>query len=166
MKSFIIPSAMMLSAMATVCSHSVQASESFKLAVIEGSQASGKILKGDYQQSVQHLKLDKQQDSNYVFETAMSGCVAKIKLKQLQDAQYWCDKAVQLVETDQGYRTKMAKFKSLALNNRAIAKYLQDDNRGAYQDFNLALSLHKSAMIRSNQQQFTHQVLAQTLEQN
>ena len=82
MKSFIIPSAMMLSAMATVCSHSVQASESFKLAVIEGSQASGKILKGDYQQSVQHLKLDKQQDSKYVFETAMSGCVAKIKLKQ------------------------------------------------------------------------------------
>ena len=73
---------------------------------------------------------------------------------------------MQLVETDQGYRTKMAKFKSLALNNRAIAKYLQDDNRGAYQDFNLALSLHKSAMIRSNQQQFTHQVLAQTLEQN
>ena len=165
MKSFIIPSAMMLSAMASVCSHSVAASDSFKLAVIEGSKASGKILEGDYQQSVQHLALGKQSETQ-VFETAMSWCVAKVKLKQLKDAQYWCDKAVQLVETDQSYRTKTAKFKSLALNNRAIVKYLQDDNHGAYQDFSHALSLHKSAMVRSNQQQFAHQFLVQTLKQN
>lgn len=158
-KSAIIKSAIVMG-MLTV---QAQANDKFELAVIEGSQESGNILKGDYQQSVQLLALGKEQGENASYEAAMSWCVAHIKLNKLQQAQQWCDKAVQLVENDRGYRTRTAKFKALALNNRAIVKYLQDDNAGAYQDFKQALALHQSRMVKRNEQQFTQLYMANNL---
>lgn len=160
MKSFIIKSAIIIG----MLSGSAQANDSFKLAIIEGTSAAKTILSGDYHQSIEKLAATQTPVSDaQPFEAAMSWCVAKIKLNQLQQAQLWCDKAVALIENSQDYRTKMAQFKSLALNNRAIVKYLQDDNAGAYQDFNSALSLHQSRMVKSNQAQFTELYMASNL---
>lgn len=162
MKSFLIKSAFVLS----VISPYVQANDSFKLAIIEGTPAAGHILKGDYQQSAMQLSTAKLGRRTENFEGAMSQCVVNIKLKKLQDAQQWCDKAVLLVESAPEYRTNVAKFKSLALNNRAIVKYLQDDNSGAYQDFKQALSLHQSRIVKSNQWQFSELYMANNLLTN
>ena len=159
MKSFLIKSAIIL----TVLAPDAYANDSLKLAIIEGTPAAGNILKGDYQQSVAQLEQSKSHQGLTDFEGAMSQCVVNIKLKQLQKAQNWCDKAVLLVENAPEYRTRMAKFKSLALNNRAIVKYLQNDNLGAYKDFKQALSLHQSRMVKSNQWQFSELYMASNL---
>ena len=171
MKSLLIKSAIAF----TVLSCSVQANDSFKLAIIEGTPAAGHILKGDYQQSMTYLAKQQAKDRlehnvaqrtlsvSDSFETAMSHCVVHIKVNQLEKAQFWCDKAVTLVESAPQYRTTVAKFKALALNNRAIVKYLQNDNLGAYQDFKQALSLHQSRMVKSNQWQFSELYMASNL---
>jgi tetratricopeptide (TPR) repeat protein len=129
----------------------------YTLAVIKGSPIYSNISDGNYTNAISHLAKMVKQSPDERYENSMSLCAANIKLNDLTTASKACDQAVSMIDQTNGYKgsKKKGKYKALALNNRAIVKYFNDDQNGAYQDFNQALSLNNDPLIVANFKHFS-----------
>jgi hypothetical protein len=138
-----------------------QALDNYKLVVIQQSPGTSSILDGQYAKGLEQVTLADSQSAAQGFENAMALCAAQIKLNALADASKACNWAVTLIDVATEYQRDVDKYKALALNNRAIAKYLSNDHSGAYQDFSQAMTLHQSELIEGNYQHFSAQLVKQ-----
>lgn len=133
----------------------------YKLAVIKDTLASSSISSGQYLKGITMLTNRAIQSPDDLYEDSMSLCTANIKLNHYNAAMSACDNAISAIEQTQNRQKTKNKYKALALNNRAIVKYLSNDSRGAYQDFNQALDLNNSKLISANFDLFTSKVVGE-----
>lgn len=122
-------------------------SDEFQVAVIEHTPGAKEIIEGQYASSVK--KLTKMQSNKQLsFNKSLSLCAANIMLNKYQAADSACTAAIEKYQNKTGFSYKY--FKSIAYNNRGIAKYLQGDKTGASLDLETAASIDKNRIVMAN----------------
>ncbi|WP_286234894.1 hypothetical protein [Thalassotalea sediminis] len=133
----------------------------FKVAVIKNTAGSSELVNGNYTSGLNKLK--HAQKSSHHFEIDMGLCAANLKRYKFDQAEEACSKAINNIDTHAA-RSREGKFiKALALSNRGIVRYLQNNNFGALDDFTSALLLSDSRVIKDNLAYFKSTMHARTL---
>lgn len=150
MKSINLVIALALGLSANIANANKQSMGNYKLAVIEGKAPSRHVLRGDYTKAINAINQGQQKSATAGYESSMSLCAAKIKMSEIEAALKACDNAVIVITDTDTYQTDKDKYKALALSNRAVAKQLNNDYQGAYQDFTSAMALTNQQFILDN----------------
>ncbi|WP_281556323.1 hypothetical protein [Thalassomonas sp. RHCl1] len=130
----------------------------FKIAVIDGSSGSAKILAGDYQKGLEEITEDYHQDTNnsYAWEYELGLCVANLKMQRLSAAETACSRAITTMPRHMKRSRKGRYLHSIALSNRGIVRYISADFSGALTDFNAAMAINRNSLVEQNLAQLTN----------
>jgi hypothetical protein len=120
-----------------------------KLAVIKDAIGSDEIVAGNYTTGLNKIT-DLQDKPLAAYDTAMGACVANIKLNDFSQASSACSKAIDAISAIKGRSRHNQYLKSIAYSNRAIVRYLSDDNQGALEDFTSALLVDDNSIVKNN----------------
>ncbi|WP_286269775.1 tetratricopeptide repeat protein [Thalassotalea hakodatensis] len=137
-----------MASMLATASPSETTLEKFKIAVIKDTTGSSELMQGDYTSGMH--KLTSAKESSTGFDIDMGLCAANLKHLKFEQAEEACSDAIEGIDAHAA-RSREGKFiKALALSNRGIVRYLQDDSYGALEDFSSALLLSDSKVIKDN----------------
>ncbi len=144
-----------LPAALVLCSASALASSSFeglKVAVIKNAVGSSNVVAGDYHQVIRES--EQKSTTADEFSTTMSLCAAHIKTYKLEAAERSCSDAIEFIpaKATRGRHGKL--LKALAYSNRGIARYLNKNHDGAFEDFVKATSISDDKIITDNVEYF------------
>lgn len=132
--------------------------ETFKIAVIENAPESQEILEGDYEHAIATLSKAIAQNSS--FDTITSLCVAHIKSKVSEGSESACTAAIETAIDNQ----ESSYLRSISYNNRAIARYQNNDISGAMTDLKLASRINNNPMIKANLSKLKNTVITDNYE--
>ncbi|GLX79431.1 hypothetical protein tinsulaeT_27710 [Thalassotalea insulae] len=121
--------------------------ENFTVAVIQDAVGSENLIAGNYHQGLTDLSSKVSSDR---FARLMGYCVAHIKTYKLAAAESSCTSAISALSSNAARGRKGKELKALAYSNRGIARFLNDDNLSAYEDFSTAKALSSNKIVIDN----------------
>ncbi len=128
-----------------------EAPNSFKMAVIQGSDGASDIREGNYEKGIQSIVTrDEGFEADDQLAMQMNLCVAYTNSSQFELANQSCDQAIALSKAFVETNDQALRFVSLALNNRAILKTKTQDFEGALQDLMQATEINNTSIIKGN----------------
>jgi len=141
-----LPASLLIFCTASFASNTIHG---FKVAVAKGAVGSSNVVSGEYHQGIAKLNSD---DNSSSFDNLITLCAAQIKTLKLEAAESSCSSALSALSTNatRGRHGKL--LKALAYSNRGIARYLNDDDSGAYKDFVIASNLTNNKIVSENLQ--------------
>lgn len=138
--------------------------EKFKIAVIKNTTGSSDLMQGDYRSGMHKLTSAKKTSTG--FDIDMGLCAAHLKSHKFDQAEKACSEAIKGID-NHAARSREGKFiKALALSNRGIVRYLQDNSYGALEDLSSALMLSDSKVIKDNLAYLKISMSKRTLDTN
>ncbi|WDE00261.1 hypothetical protein [Thalassomonas actiniarum] len=138
--------------------HAATEAAGFKIAVIDGSSGSARILSGEYQKGLEEITEDYRHNTNssYAWEYELGLCVANLKMQRLTAAQTACSRAITTMPRHMKRSRKGRYLHSIALSNRGIVRYISADFSGALTDFNTAVTINKNLLVEQNLARLTN----------
>jgi hypothetical protein len=126
----------------------VLASEAaFKVAVIKKAIGSKGIIGGDYDTTIN--KLTSSNILKNTFENNTGLCVAYLKNKNVTKSETACTAAIKSTAS-MGVNKKVTYLKSLSYSNRGVARYLNEDISGAFDDLTTAILIDVNPVTKFN----------------
>lgn len=130
----------------------------FKIAVIENAPKSQEILNGDYDTAI--ATLSKTITHNSSFDKVTSLCVAHIKSKVSEGSESACTAAIETAIDNK----EPSYLRSISYNNRAIARYQNNDISGAMTDLKQASKINNNPIIKANLSQLKSTMITDNYE--
>lgn len=134
-----------------VMSHSVSAMDNdlgFKVAVIKNTTGTEEILAGKYHSSIDVLTT--KTFANNGFEKNTGLCVAYLKSLKLDEAELACSSAINDSKKLSLRNSHLRYLKSISYSNRAVARYINNDRKGALEDISSALLIDNNSIVTAN----------------
>ncbi|WP_448211295.1 hypothetical protein [Colwellia sp. MEBiC06753] len=142
----------------TVVANTMDSSTSLrglKVAIVKDAIGTQDIVSGDYRSGLNKIASTTARVAS-PYDQAMGACVANIKLKKLAQANSDCSQAINAIDEVSGRSRQKEFLKSMAYSNRAIVRYLAQDNIGALDDLTSALLVDDNEIVKSNIMAFKH----------
>jgi len=127
--------------------HAADKPSSFVLTAYSNDAAGAEVLSGQYKSALELLAHPKSDSQLYYTAARTNECVAYSALRQLDEAQVACDRAISTAKRSkvpvQGLRARRDQNEMIALaySNRAVLRWMRNDDANAAADMDTAMKL-------------------------
>lgn len=144
---FRVRSLLTVSFLLGIAINTASAQDAFKVAVVEDALGTLQIMDGDYQKGLKQLE-SRSSRARKNYDVATGACVAKIMMKDLEQAKSSCDLAVAAYSGRSGGHYDF--LNSVAYSNRSVVLFKMGDTDGALSDLKRAVSIDQNEIASTN----------------